>query len=158
MEVIQKLSGKSYGGVLCHKFSIVEAAGIDVMDDAANNYVQSVTLLAGYNWVERNCRMNTLDFTESEVVKNGSKVYVSTMPGAIARDHQETINKMTRDGRIGVVIRWTDRNNNTKMMGSKESPARLNWGRANKTEMGNANEITFTITCTNRMPVVATQP
>jgi hypothetical protein len=156
MQPILEENIKSFGGVLCHHLYIVEADGILTDPDVQLGYKAAVELKPAFNWAEIRCRKNTIRFTESNTTDGGVSTYSARITFEVKRDHYETVYKILQMTRKGLMVRFTDRNNNVKLMGSPTAPVRTVWERDNDTQMQNTNKLAITFVATDRLPVVQT--
>jgi hypothetical protein len=157
MQPILEYVGKSFGGVLCHKIDIVEAEGVLTEPDVALGYRAPLALKEGYNWAEVKCRRNSARFAEKNPTDGGAMVYSAQLQFELRRDWYETIHKLREMSRKGLVVRFTDRNGNMKLMGRATAPVRLIWERDNGKESQDINIMSVLMTASDRMPVVQTQ-
>lgn len=152
-EIIPKNTEKSYGGICKEVIEVIGAnSGIPFPDIVRNSYIEPL-LLIGIEFEDLFSVRNTVQFVENEIEENGATIYEGIITAIVANDSAERVHALQRLSRKQWIVKFTDQNGITKLMGGNRSGASFSFGRDWKQRINERKEIPIQFKIKSRFPV-----
>ena len=154
MDLIEDLTEKSHGGICGNMIQVVDCNFNHVIPDVILDKITGTINLSGsMEWQNVFGQEDTFHFTESPIEVQGTTMYQSQLTAIISKDKISRLRSIDKLMRIGHMIKFTDSNHITKLMGAVRRGTYLSWSRDNKATLPEANSIQVTWAWTNQRPV-----
>lgn len=152
MDLISQHSGKSFGGVCTLEVYDLQNGSPTMPDTFDQKVASAITLPAG-DWEEIKFIRFTAQPVESSERRSGSIYYRFRLSFVVAKDTGERMATLYQASRKQFLVKFTDHNGVTKLIGSPSEPASLNiQTRDNQAQYFSRNEIQMEITYQGRQP------
>lgn len=112
-----------------------------------NNIPNAITLEAGKSWYKAEFSQMILKFLEPEKLTKGNHTTIPTLNGSVPKDNLQNLNILFSMAKKGLVVLYYNNNGEARMIGSKESPARL-VRKTNHGDESQKNASAFSISAT----------
>jgi hypothetical protein len=158
MSLLNQETENSRGGI-CTEFVEVANANINMLfPDVIENEIKAPIDLFLASWQNFYFIRDTFRFSEKPIQRGSDEIYQQKITMIASRDSSARIQKLLFSSRNAWIFRFTDRNGNQKIVGSPLKGAMLSFGRNNKAEFQQRNEMLIEITCESKFPAPVYNP
>ncbi len=154
-EFIPKFDGSSLAGICDGRLEIARASTAifagEVVDHA---HTVPCVLLSQAPWYDLYFTPGSLTFEESEIQVDGGQAFEAMLQGKLALDIPPRLVNIIRASRGGWVLKFTDNNGITRLMGHTEQPVAISLKkRGSGNEIGAFNGYELSARITMKAPV-----
>jgi hypothetical protein len=155
MSVIDKLSGQSYGGVCGSSIKTCRANQVFTnWGDAYNGKINGDIVPFFEDFDDVFCVPDSIFFTEEEVIVGGAELFQQRVVALISKDEADRLQAIRRLVLYPQVVKFTDNNGNTKIIGEPALGCTCKFSRNQKGKIEDRNEMQIEFLFTSNMPAL----
>lgn len=153
-EIIPKNTEKSFGGICLGVIEVLPAQSIILPPDIVRGTYIAPLNVIGNDFEDLFCVRETVQFVEEPIDQDGSELYKGMIRAIVAYDSPERIHRLKMLADRQWIVKFTDQNRQTKLMGKHKAGASFRFSRDSKANIRERSEIEieFNIIGSNPVP------